>query len=177
MADQPGGDGGGEVARLLAAALIGGVIGAALGLLLAPKAGTELVGHKGQGWGRRRESPGPRGEGEGARRGRQAEDRGTPRRGEDAARGRSRSRAKKPRPQQAGGTCAKPVSPTIERRRPSGPPLDQFRAPIAGDVKALTGPARRGWCEEMRIVVTGGAGYVGRTAVDGCPAARRPYTT
>lgn len=44
MADQPGnGDTVcGEMARLLAAALIGGVIGAALGLLLAPKAGTDL---------------------------------------------------------------------------------------------------------------------------------------
>ncbi len=44
MADEPtGGDSiGGEAARLLTAALIGGIVGAALGLLLAPKAGTEL---------------------------------------------------------------------------------------------------------------------------------------
>lgn len=44
MADQPnsGDSVGGEVARLLTAALLGGVIGAALGLLLAPKAGTEF---------------------------------------------------------------------------------------------------------------------------------------
>ena len=44
MADEPtGGESiGGEAARLLTAALIGGIVGAALGLLLAPKAGTEL---------------------------------------------------------------------------------------------------------------------------------------
>jgi len=33
---------GGELGRLFAAALIGGVIGAAVGLILAPKAGAEL---------------------------------------------------------------------------------------------------------------------------------------
>jgi gas vesicle protein len=44
MADEPtGGESiGGEAARLLTAALIGGIVGAALGLLLAPKPGTEL---------------------------------------------------------------------------------------------------------------------------------------
>lgn len=44
MGDEPtvGESIGGEAARLLTAALIGGIVGAALGLLLAPKTGPEL---------------------------------------------------------------------------------------------------------------------------------------
>ncbi len=44
MADQgnDGACGGAEIARMLIAGLVGAVIGASLGLLLAPKTGTEL---------------------------------------------------------------------------------------------------------------------------------------